>query len=170
MAAKSAIVIGGGIGGLSAALQLRSSGYDVCVFEAREELSEVNTGLSLWAFAVRRLGEIGLADGVAAIGSRSSECPSRPQRSASTAPGRSAWARLHRFWAEVHLSRDRWPRAQAVFEDRGTVDADVLVGADGVHSVVRDTVCPDAVLRRGQVGVWRGTVPVQGGHVGRRTT
>jgi len=42
---RSAIVIGGGIGGLSAALRLRRAGLEVAVFEQSRQLSEVNTGL-----------------------------------------------------------------------------------------------------------------------------
>src|SRR3712207_1697876 len=65
---RSAVIIGGGIGGLSAALHLRRAGLDVAVFEQHDDLSEVNTGLSLWAFAVRRLEALGLGGEVAEIG------------------------------------------------------------------------------------------------------
>jgi 2-polyprenyl-6-methoxyphenol hydroxylase-like FAD-dependent oxidoreductase len=60
--ARRAIVVGAGIGGLTAALALRRVGFEVVVFERRTELGEVNTGLSLWAFAIRRLAALGLSD------------------------------------------------------------------------------------------------------------
>lgn len=57
-----AIVVGAGLGGLCAALELARAGFEPVVFERRSELGEVNTGLSLWAFAIRRLARLGLSD------------------------------------------------------------------------------------------------------------
>lgn len=45
---------------------------------------------------------------------------------------------------------------QAQLADGGVAKADILIGADGVHSVVRDTVLGPTQLRRAEIGVWRG--------------
>ena len=57
-----AIIIGGGIGGVTAAIALKQAGLDVTVFERAEELQEVGSGLPLWTNALRALNKIGLTD------------------------------------------------------------------------------------------------------------
>src|SRR5688500_8004632 len=68
LGSRRALIVGGGLGGLSAALQLRHAGWQVSVVEQSPTLSEVDTGLSLWGFAARRLAELGLSDSLATIG------------------------------------------------------------------------------------------------------
>ena len=58
---RRAIVIGGGIGGLAAAIGLRQAGFLVEVFERAPELKEVGSGLSLWSNALAALGPAGSA-------------------------------------------------------------------------------------------------------------
>src|ERR1700689_1248514 len=60
------VVIGGGIGGLSAALQLARRGAGGTVLERAEEFGEVGAGLQLAPNASRVLEELGLLEGVAA--------------------------------------------------------------------------------------------------------
>jgi 2-polyprenyl-6-methoxyphenol hydroxylase-like FAD-dependent oxidoreductase len=55
-----AVVVGAGIGGLSAALALHRHGWRVTVLERAPELREVGAGLSLMANAVRALDALGL--------------------------------------------------------------------------------------------------------------
>ncbi len=56
------IVVGGGIGGLTAAIALRRIGVDVEVYEQAAELREVGAGIGLAGNALRALGALGLAD------------------------------------------------------------------------------------------------------------
>ena len=63
-----AIVIGAGIGGLSAAIALRKAGVETVVFERARELREIGAGISLAANATRALNELGLADALRGIG------------------------------------------------------------------------------------------------------
>src|SRR5437879_1420722 len=67
-------IIGGGIGGLAAALQRQSIG--VTVFERNPELREIGAGLTLWANGVQVLRHLGLADTLTAVSARltSFEC------------------------------------------------------------------------------------------------
>src|SRR4029079_17890391 len=60
------MVIGAGIGGLSAALSLHAAGIDVDVYEAVPELKPLGVGINLLPHAVRELTELGLADRIAA--------------------------------------------------------------------------------------------------------
>ena len=55
-----AIVIGAGIGGLSAAIALRKAGAETVVFERARELKEIGAGLSLMSNATKALNGLGL--------------------------------------------------------------------------------------------------------------
>ncbi len=63
-----AIIVGGGIGGLTAAIALRRVGVDAAVFEKAGGLREIGAGISLWVNAMRALERLGLADAVRAAG------------------------------------------------------------------------------------------------------
>lgn len=65
-----ALIVGGGIGGLTAAVALRQRGVDATVFERATDLRhiQVGTGIHLWPNATRALQQIGLADAVVAAG------------------------------------------------------------------------------------------------------
>lgn len=63
-----AIVIGAGIGGLSAAIALRRIGIPVTVLERSAELREVGAGIQIWANGMAALDRLGLADEVARLG------------------------------------------------------------------------------------------------------
>src|SRR5437868_4989068 len=65
-----AIIVGSGIGGLSAAIALRRVGVDVTVYERAPELTEVGAGISLWANALRALDHVGAGDAVRAVALR----------------------------------------------------------------------------------------------------
>src|SRR5262245_53478755 len=62
------LIIGGGIGGLAAAVALRRVGLRAQVFERAPELREMGAGLSLWSNAVKALRRLGLEDAVVAHG------------------------------------------------------------------------------------------------------
>ncbi|TME10019.1 MAG: FAD-binding protein [Chloroflexi bacterium] len=63
-----AIIIGGGIGGLTAAIALQRVGIDVTVLEQAEELREVGSGLPLFINALRALQKLDLAEELESIG------------------------------------------------------------------------------------------------------
>src|SRR5947209_3105496 len=62
-----AVVIGAGIGGLSAAIALKQTGWEVAVYERAPELREVGAGISLWANAVRVLRKMKVAEPIEAV-------------------------------------------------------------------------------------------------------
>jgi 2-polyprenyl-6-methoxyphenol hydroxylase-like FAD-dependent oxidoreductase len=173
-----AIVVGAGLGGLTAALELERSGFDVAVFERRTELAEVATGLSLWAFGIRRLAALGIADPetfgapIERLVHRSSDGRlltdvAVPRRAAGASfdihrgklQARLADAfgreriRLGRRCESVRPSGDR---VEIGFDGGPTETCGVLVGADGVNSVIRSAICGPIELRRNELGAWRG--------------
>src|SRR5688572_23466315 len=61
---KPVLVVGGGIGGLSAAIALRRAGHEAQVFERAPVLAEVGAGISMWPNATRLLRRWGVLDDV----------------------------------------------------------------------------------------------------------
>ena len=65
-----AAVVGGGIGGLSAANALRRRGVEVTVFEQARALGEVGAGVFIYPNSLRQLERMGFAEALAAVGAR----------------------------------------------------------------------------------------------------
>lgn len=80
MDGSRAIVVGGGIGGLAAAIALHRRGWQVTVLERAAELREVGAGLTLMANALRGLDALGLGEAVRGRGAR------RPRAACAPAP------------------------------------------------------------------------------------
>jgi salicylate hydroxylase len=181
------LVVGAGIGGLTAALALRQAGIDACVYEQTNVLREVGAGVAIGPNAVKVLHHLGLADALASVGVRSLSLDTRDWRTGALLGrvplGDEAVARwgapfyhLHRAdlhdalraaLGEEHLTLGA--RCIAVAQDETSVTVrfadgreargDLLIGADGIHSVVREHVAgADRPLYAGQVS-WRGIAP-----------
>jgi 2-polyprenyl-6-methoxyphenol hydroxylase-like FAD-dependent oxidoreductase len=178
---KSAVVVGAGIGGLTAAAALSSLGWAVTVLERAPAIAEVGAGLTLWPNAVRALDELGLGEIVSAhaVPTISRGNIRRPDGRwlRRSRPGDVGVLAVHR--AELHdLLRRAIPESalhtgtevlgvtdsadQATIEyveSGGTHDEtfDLVVGADGINSVTRRQLWPDhpqPVFQRRSV--WRG--------------
>src|SRR5690348_2777892 len=65
---RRVLVIGGGIGGLTATLALRQANFDVQTFESVSKIKVVGAGLAIWSNALKSLRQIGLADAIQAAG------------------------------------------------------------------------------------------------------
>src|SRR5947209_4747871 len=63
------LVVGGGIGGLAAALALRRVGIRASVFERAPEIREVGAGLTIWSNAIKALRQLGVDQKVISQGS-----------------------------------------------------------------------------------------------------
>jgi 2-polyprenyl-6-methoxyphenol hydroxylase-like FAD-dependent oxidoreductase len=161
---RKAIIIGGGIGGLAAARALARAGLAVTVLEQAPDLREVGAGISLWTNAVKALDRLGLGQEVRAIGAPAERLEVRSWREGVLAAVDVAaiGARLgapslgvHRAellhmlshsldWGAVELSaRCLGYEAgangiTARVPDGREFTGDLVVGADGLHSVVRE--------------------------------
>ncbi|GAA5163652.1 MULTISPECIES: FAD-dependent monooxygenase [Amycolatopsis] len=159
-----AVVVGGGIGGLTAAIALRRIGWSVTVLEQAAELREVGAGLSLAENAMRALDVLGIGDRVRRHAASSQvtgnqRLPSgrylRRFREGRDVP----LAAFHR--AELHrVLLDELPADRIRTGRRVTAvpEADLVVAADGVHSTFRDLLWPDAPRPRKRYTAWRGVV------------
>jgi 5-methylphenazine-1-carboxylate 1-monooxygenase len=179
------VIAGAGIGGLTAAMCLHRAGFEVEVFEAVNELKPLGVGINIQAGAVRILSGLGLEPALAATGIETRELryANRHGQTIWADPrGRHAglpWPQFSIHRGELQmilfdaarrmLGADRIRLGQRLtdFEQRGgkvhvrfganTVDADLLIGADGIHSTVRAQFYPDEGPPKWQgILMWRG--------------
>ncbi|WP_410574059.1 FAD-dependent monooxygenase [Amycolatopsis sp. cmx-4-61] len=182
MGTRTAVIAGGGIGGLAAAIGLRRAGWTVTVLERSAEPGEVGAGWSFAPNAVRAADALGVGEQFRAV-----SVPTEAGATLRTPDGRYLMrfrpgrdtpllanhrADLHRVLAAQLPDGVVQPAAEvAVVEQSGhgvtvgyrtpggpaTAQADLLVGADGIRSAVRRAVWPDApapVFQR--ILCWRG--------------
>ncbi|GAA3231629.1 flavin-dependent oxidoreductase [Actinocorallia longicatena] len=181
------MVAGGGIGGLTTALSLHAAGVEVEVIEGAGRLLPLGVGINLQPHAVRELTELGLGDALARIAVPAAEMAhfDRHGNLIWAEPRGTAAGYLWPQYS-VHRGELQMLLAEAVRErlgsgalrlgtrvtgfeqhedgvevslggDAGVLRADVLVGADGLHSTVRALLHPDGPpLRWNGVRMWRG--------------
>ena len=179
---RRVLIIGGGIGGLAATLALRQAGFDVQVFESVPKIRIVGAGLAIWSNALKALRQIGLADAVQATGkpaayrvirATNGEILAKIQINQISKGEETALIHLHRgdlqrvllkavgestiqFGARCVGFRQDDKSVWAQFADGREVQGDLLVGADGVHSVIRQQLFSKARLRLVGQSSWRG--------------
>ena len=167
--ARTALIVGAGIGGLSAGVALRRAGWDIRIFERTSTPRELGFGLALAPNAIKALGELGLADAVTVRGFAPTHARGEIRRMDGTVLKRAnlpvqdalggpmvmalrpavhgvlleavgsdalvAGAEVTRFvmqrdYAAVHLANG------------SAAEGDVLIGADGIGSIVRRILHP----------------------------
>jgi len=175
-------IIGGGIGGLTAALSLRQSGFEPHVFEQAPALLDVGAAIAIWPNAMRVLERLQLANQILAEAGVMKEIRWLDQHgrlinrvSISDTSGPPAVA-LHRADLQdtllhalppdsIHLGhmlvshQQHGDKMVATFANGVSCEADFLIGADGIHSGVRSQFLNDGdPIHRGYT-VWRGISP-----------
>ncbi|MEV7196009.1 FAD-dependent monooxygenase [Streptomyces sp. NPDC093510] len=164
-----AVVIGGGIGGLAAAIGLYESGWSVTVLERAASLDPVGSGIGLAPNGQRALDVLGLGDRVRALAAWEGDGGMRAQggrwlvrtnAAAAEATYGGTLVMLHRATL-VDLLVSALPeeavrtgtrarltdpgaadRPAVVTTDEGDIEADLVVGADGINSAVRTALFP----------------------------
>ncbi|MCZ7660631.1 MAG: flavin-dependent oxidoreductase [Xanthobacteraceae bacterium] len=185
------IIVGAGVGGLTAALMLHARGIDCEIFEQAEAVRELGVGINTLPHAIKELAGLGLLERLDAVAIRTYELiymnrfgqeiwrEPRGTDAGYEVPqfsihrGRlqgvihqAARARLGE--SRIRLGHRLGGYAQddggvtAWFFDRtgshrATARGDVLIGADGIHSFVRETLYPDeGPARWNGLMLWRG--------------
>lgn len=188
MRLSNAIVIGAGIGGLTSAIALARQGVAVTVLERADALREVGAGLQVSPNGLRVLKRLGVTRGLERRAVRARSISLRRfedereitciDLSARTAPylfvhradliaALAMVAKEHNVSFEFDAavaSVTSGPVAEVTMVNGGKRRTELVVGADGLHSVARAAVGEKAKARfTGQVA-WRATVPNDIGH------
>jgi salicylate hydroxylase len=188
------ILIGGGIGGLAAALFLRRAGIEATVCEQAPVAREVGAGIVVSPNMARLMAMLGLASGLDAFAVRLEAAWEfrrwQDGRVLSSQPMGEACERMygahcyvaHRADLLAHFQQ-ALPRGQLRLDHRCTgvaqdasgveatfasrdgserrIQADVVIGADGIHSVVRKLVAPEIQPRFSGLSAFRCLVPAE---------
>ncbi|MFI6047293.1 FAD-dependent monooxygenase [Nocardia sp. NPDC051321] len=173
---SKAVIVGGGIGGLATAIGLIRGGWEVEVLERAARIAEVGAGISLWSNALRALDALGVGDQVRARAIEDGAAGIRDSKGRwiSRVDTETIRARfgspivmhradlldiLHAALPEEALRTGvsvREARTDGtVIHSGGTSMGDLVVGADGVRSVVRRAICGDITPRYRGYSAWR---------------
>ena len=183
------LIAGGGIGGLTTAIALRHQGIDALVLEQAEVMNEIGAGIQIASNAAIVLREIGLESAIRAVGVKPQSYDYRDLRSGRMlykAPlGDEAAARygapmynIHRadliqilFDAVPPAAKRLGARCTEVAQDKDgvevrlqtgeTIRGDVLVGCDGIHSVVRQHLRGVEEKHFANILMWRSLIPAE---------
>jgi len=189
---ENIVIVGGGIGGLAAALALIRRGIDVDIYEQAQELRELGAGVQISANGTRVLHALGLKEALARVqvlpagkairlwnsgqswklfdlGMESSERYGSPYITIHRGDLHDvlAQALLQAKPDAIHLNRKCIGLAQTSdhvelrFETGEVVTAKLVVGADGLHSVIRASLFGAAKPEFCGITAWRGVVPIE---------
>jgi 2-polyprenyl-6-methoxyphenol hydroxylase-like FAD-dependent oxidoreductase len=177
-----AVIVGAGIGGLTAAIALKQTGWDVSVYERAWELREVGAGVTLWANAVKVLRKLGVGEAIENIAANIRQSEVRTWRGRlllNTNFGpinekvKAPSIGIHRADLQAKLA-DALGRehitlgstcvaytqdekgATALFAEGGEARGQILIGADGIRSLVRNQLLGNEQPRYAGYTAWRG--------------
>lgn len=190
-----AIIIGGGIGGLCTAIALKRAGISAAVYERADELTEIGAGLALAANGVKALDKLGLAEAVRRVGAPVMNTKIRSWRGQvlSEVPIAEVARRVnaesivvHRADLQVALLRElgdaiRLGARCVGFEQDGTgvvarfadgreARGDILIGCDGLNSVIRARLFGERAPRYAGCTAWRGVTEFEPGLISPEVT
>jgi 2-polyprenyl-6-methoxyphenol hydroxylase-like FAD-dependent oxidoreductase len=181
-----AVVIGAGIGGLTAAIALKQAGWDVVVHERARELREVGAGITLWTNAMKVLRKLGVSEPIeraAAVLTRSevrswrgrlllaSDLTTVNERLQAPTIGihradlqaklADALGREHLILGTTCVSYTQDEKgATALFAEGDEARGQILVGADGINSLVRNQLLGNEPPRYAGYTAWRGVATI----------
>ncbi|KAI0156242.1 hypothetical protein BJ166DRAFT_555206 [Pestalotiopsis sp. NC0098] len=162
------IIVGAGLGGLGAAISILLAGHDVTVLEAATEIGEVGAGIQVLPNSARVLFSWGLKDALEPYSTKPQKCnfigwkgnhlSSMDYHAYAQASGAPFWdfhrANLHKCLldravelgasiltkasvADLVVAEDQLSAA-VVLRDGRRMDADLVVGCDGINSTLRE--------------------------------
>lgn len=176
------IIIGAGIGGLSTAIAMQMRHINIKVFEAATILNPIGAGILVPPNAMTILDRYNLAqqvrdggkpiDSLAILDSEGKSISKTPAHYSKNGTIHQTIA-IHRGALQTILLNALAPgtvltnkqcvevsagvtSAEATFQDGTKVFGEFLVGADGIHSKVRESIFPDSPLRYSGQTCWRG--------------
>lgn len=180
-----AIIVGAGMGGLTAGIVLTQAGYDVEIYDRVIDLRPAGAGISLWSNGVKVLNRLGLGKEIAAIGGRMDRMEYRTTagellndidllpltEQVGQRPYPVSRTDLQQMLRQnlpvavqlgyqcVGIEQDD-QQVTAIFDNGHQATGDVLIAADGIRSICRKYVLAEAVAPNyGGYVNWNGLVP-----------
>ncbi|MBD0442985.1 FAD-dependent urate hydroxylase HpxO [Acinetobacter nosocomialis] len=182
------VIIGAGMGGLTTGIALKKFGHQVRIFEQTEKILPVGAAISLWSNGVKCLNYLGLTEKIAKLGGQMDDLAYvdgltgdvmtqfslRPlieevgQRPYPVARADLQNMLMDEFGRDqIYLGKkmvsleDKADYVEVHFADGSSTQADLLIGADGTHSMTRAYVLGQQIQRRyaGYVN-WNGLVDI----------
>lgn len=181
------IIIGAGMGGLATGIALQQAGYKVEIYDRVRELRPAGAAISLWSNGVKVLNRLGLGPAIAQVGGQMDQMTYYNHQgemltSFSLQPlidqvGQRPYpvtrTELQQLLLDaivpgtiqlgakcIGVEQDE-QSVTAIFENGDRVTGDLLISADGTHSILRNYVVGKTLERRyvGYVN-WNGLVPI----------
>ncbi len=175
-------IIGGGITGLTTAIALNRKGINARVFEAAEEMNEIGAGVWLQPNAMRVLDLLGLKETILQNGAAINKMEITNQK---LKPFKEIKAKtvedeygnrtigIHRGLLQKLLFEEASKKSEIFLGhklesieakenksilnfEKQTIESDIILGCDGIHSNVRKTIFPKTELRNSGQICWRG--------------
>ncbi|MDP5275469.1 FAD-dependent monooxygenase [Chengkuizengella axinellae] len=178
------IILGGGIAGLSTAIALHRNGINVEVFEKTEELKPVGAGIMLAPNAIRIFNEWGITDRLRRYANpllstifysdKGRVLQKQDLSQLSQQMYAIHRADLHKVLLKelktvpIHLGKRAVNFQQnehsttVYFDDGDQVHGDLIVAADGIHSIIRKQLLPNLPIQYAGYTCWRGVAEYAG--------
>ena len=179
-------IIGAGIGGLTTAIALKQKGFEVEIFEASKDFRKAGSGINLAINAMQVFNRLGIYEEISALGSYTNSLNITDGKlniitninllNAEIEFKAKAYAihraKLHTILlnrlngVKIHLNKNLESLSQTsnevffVFKDGTSYTSNILIGADGIHSMVRKSIFDNTKLRIAKQVCWRGIVKV----------
>ena len=168
------VIIGAGIGGLTAGIALKQVGYTVEIYDKASELRPVGAGISLWSNGVKVLNRLGLGKAIARLGGQMDRMEYRSHQdeilnqieldplvqTVGQRPYPVSRSELQELLLSAYGKEDVHLKSKcieieesdsditAIFEDGHRATGDMVIAADGVHSLLREYVAGKPVQPR----------------------
>lgn len=182
----STAIIGAGIGGLTTALTLQKRGIDVAIYESASAIKPVGAGIIMANNAMQVFQQLGLKSSIEKAGNKISRLRITDPQLADLSvidlrPFEAKYGvhnvaihrgELQRILADavgyehIHLSKrvakiEKNDDFTIHFEDNTSVKSQILIGADGLKSVVRNQLFEKSELRNAHQFCWRGVGAIE---------